>query len=85
MIGLEKNRATFSTNQIQNSNQSRLGHLGFPRFKLFASLNVEFSLVLIFSSVLIASYGYNDFGYTTLNRNSLYNPKLDTASLLRTS
>ena len=30
MIGLKKTRATYSTNQVQNQTQSRLGHIRFP-------------------------------------------------------
>ena len=65
----KKSRATFSANQMQNQNQSRLGRAHFPawrRLHVFASsshcLIVLFTLVVI--GHCINCFG---FGFTTLN------------------
>ena len=56
MIGFKKTRATYSTNQMQNQNQTRLGHTRFPALdagyvRIFTSS--YHWLVLLFTLVMI--------------------------------
>lgn len=75
---VQKTRASFLTNQIQNWSQPDLVTRVFPRFSQFACFSFEFSLVLgdIFLAMLVSCCDFFSFSSRTLIQRELYKCEL---------